>query len=126
MAREFQRTERVADFLMKELATLLQQEVRDPRIGMVSVTGVNVSRDLAHARVYCTVLGKDDAEAAKESMQALNKAAGFLRTQLSKGSNMRTVPQLRFIFDSSVGHGAYMEELIGKAVASDERDPQGH
>lgn len=122
MAREFQRTERVADFLRKELATLLQFEVRDPRVGMVSITSVEVSRDLAYARVYCTVLGKEDATEAEEALQALNKAAGFLRTRLSKGSKMRTVPQLRFMFDSSVGRGAYMEELIGQALASDDRE----
>lgn len=122
MAREFQRTERVADFLRKELATLLQFEVRDPRVGMVSITSVEVSRDLAYARVYCTVLGKEDATEAEEALQALNKAAGFLRTRLSKGSKMRTVPQLRFMFDSSVGRGAYMEELIEQAVASDDRE----
>ncbi|MCX2983050.1 30S ribosome-binding factor RbfA [Halieaceae bacterium IMCC14734] len=119
MAREFQRSDRVSDFLRKELASLLQLELRDPRVGMVSITSVDVSRDLAYARVYCTVLGKDDVEAAEESLAALNKAAGFLRTRLSKGSKMRTVPQLRFLFDSSVGRGAYMEELIGKAVAAD-------
>ena len=119
MAREFQRSDRVSDFLRKELATLLQFELRDPRVGMVSITSVDVSRDLAYARVYCTVLGKEDIEAAEESLAALNKAAGFLRTRLSKGSKMRTVPQLRFLYDSSVGRGAYMEELIGKAVAAD-------
>ena len=121
MAKEYQRTERVADYLKRELAQLLQFEVRDPRIGMVSITGIDVSRDLAHARVYCTVLGKDDEEQAAESIAALNKAAGFMRSQVSRDSNMRTVPQLRFYFDSSVGRGAYMEELIERAVASDDK-----
>ena len=120
MAKECQRTERVADYLKRELAGLLQFEVRDPRVGMVSITDVKVSRDLAHAKVYCTVLGKEDGDQAEESMQALNKAAGFMRSQLSRDSSMRTVPQLRFYFDTSVGRGAYMEELIERAVAADE------
>ena len=124
MAKDYQRTERVADYLKRELANLLQFELRDPRVGMVSITGIDVSRDLSHARVYCTVLGKDDGEQAKESIDALNKAAGFLRSQVSRDSKLRTVPQLRFYFDSSVGRGAYMEELIDRAVADDERAGQ--
>ena len=120
MAKEYQRTDRVADFLKRELATLLQFEIRDPRVGMVSITEVKVSRDLGYARVYCTVLGKEDAEQAEESIEAMNKAAGFMRSQLSKDSSMRRLPQLRFYFDNSVGHGAYLEDLIERAVASDD------
>ena len=67
-----------------------------PQVGMVSITGVNVSRDLGHARIYVTVLGCDTAEEAGDSLEALNKAAGFLRSQLSWDSSMRSVPQLRF------------------------------
>ncbi len=119
MAKEYSRTERVGDYLKRELATLLQFEVRDPRIGMVSITDVEVSKDLGHARVYCTVLGKEDKEDATESITALNKASGFMRSQLSKDSSMRTVPQLRFYFDESVGRGAYLEDLIDRAVAAD-------
>jgi ribosome-binding factor A len=120
MAKEYQRTERVADFLKRELATLLQFQVRDPRVGMVSITDVKVSRDLGYAKVYCTVLGKEDAEQAEESIAAMNKAAGFMRSQLSKDSSMRRLPQLRFYFDTSVGQGAYLEDLIERAVASDD------
>ena len=119
MAREFARTQRVADYLQRELAELVQHELRDPRIGMVSITDVEVSRDLSHARVYCTVLGKEDDRQAEESLLALNKAAGFMRSQLSKDSSMRTVPQLRFYFDNSIGRGAYLEDLIERAVAAD-------
>ena len=120
MAKEYQRTDRVADFLKRELATLLQFQIRDPRVGMVSITEVKVSRDLGYARIYCTVLGKEDAEQAEESIEAMNKAAGFMRSQLSKDSSMRRLPQLRFYFDNSVGHGAYLEDLIERAVASDD------
>jgi ribosome-binding factor A len=119
MAKEYARTQRVADYLQRELAALIQHEVRDPRVGMVSVTGVDVSRDLGHAKVYYTVMGSDSREEAKESTEVLNKAAGFLRSQLSRGSNMRSVPQLRFYFDSSVGHGRELEDLIKRATNAD-------
>ena len=74
MAKEYSRTQRVADYLQRELAALIQHEVRDPRVGMVSITGVNVSRDLGHAKVYYTALGSESSEEAKESTEALNKA----------------------------------------------------
>ena len=119
MAKEYARTQRVADYLQRELAALIQHEVRDPRVGMVSITGVDVSRDLGHARVYYTMMGSDSSEDASESTEALNKAAGFLRSHLSRSSNMRSVPQLRFYFDSSVGRGRDLENLIRRAAAAD-------
>ena len=119
MAKEYARTQRVADYLQRELASLIQREIRDPRVGMISVTGVDVSRDLRHARVYYTSLGSNSSEDASESTETLNKASGFLRTQLSKSSSMRSVPQLRFYFDSSVGRGRDMEDLIERAATAD-------
>ena len=119
MAREFSRTQRVADHLQRELAQLIQQELRDPRIGMVSITGVDVSRDLAHARVWFTRLGSDTPEEASEAAKALNGAAGFLRSLLSRDSNLRSVPQLGFRFDTSVGRGRDMEDLIQRAAEAD-------
>ena len=119
MAKEYARTQRVADYLQRELAALIQHEVRDPRVGMVSITGVDVSRGMGHARVYYTSMSANSAEEASESTEALNKAAGFLRSQLSRDSSMRMVPQLRFYFDSSVGRGRDLEDLIRKAADSD-------
>ena len=119
MAREYSRTQRVADYLQRELAALIQHELRDPRVGMVSITGVNVSRDLGHAKVYFTVLGCDSSEDASDSTAALNKEAGFLRSELSRESTMRSVPQLRFYFDSSVGQGRHLEDLIKQAAEAD-------
>jgi ribosome-binding factor A len=119
MPKEYARTQRVADYLQRELAALIQHEVRDPRVGMVSVTGVDVSRDLGHARVYYTVMGIESSEDAAESTEALNKAAGFLRGHLSRDSNMRSVPQLRFYFDFSVGRGRDLEDLIQRAASAD-------
>ena len=125
MAKEYARTERVADYLQRELASLIQREMRDPRVGMVSVTGVDVSRDLRHARVYYTVLGSDTSDDAAEATEALNRAAGFLRSQLSRDSSMRSVPQLRFYFDSSVGRGRELEDLIQRAASADGRHEAG-
>jgi ribosome-binding factor A len=119
MAKEYARTQRVADYLQRELATLIQHEIRDPRVGMVSITGVDVSRDLGHARIYCTVMGSDSGEDARESIEALNKASGYLRSLLSRDSTMRSVPQLRFYFDASVGRGRDMEKLIKSATDAD-------
>lgn len=119
MAKEYARTQRVADYLQRELANLIQREVRDPRLGMVSITGVDVSRDLAYARVFYTVLDADSSDEAKECTGVLNNAAGFLRSQLSRDSSMRSVPQLRFAFDNSVGRGREMEELIRRAADAD-------
>lgn len=119
MAREFTRSQRVSDYLQRELASLIQREIRDPRVGMVSVTGVDVSRDIGYAKIHYTVLGADSSEDAKESTEVLNKASGFLRSQLARESKMRSVPQLRFYFDSSVGQGRHMENLIDRAAKAD-------
>ena len=121
MAREYSRTQRVGDFLKQELANLIQFEVRDPRVGMVSITDIEVSRDLSHAKVFVTVLGKDTEEEALDSIEALNKAAGFLRSQIARSNNARTTPRLRFYFDSSVGRGQYLSSLIDKAVSADKQ-----
>lgn len=119
MAKEYARTQRVADYLQRELAQLIQHQVRDPRVGMVSITGVDVSRDLGYAKVYYTAMDSDSRDDASESTEALNNAAGFLRSQLSRDSSMRTVPQLRFYFDSSVGRGRDLEDLIRRATDAD-------
>ncbi|HSB96558.1 MAG TPA: 30S ribosome-binding factor RbfA [Spongiibacteraceae bacterium] len=119
MPKEFSRTSRVGDFIKQELASVIQLELRDPRIGMVSVTGVEVSRDFSHATVFVTVLGKESAADAEESIAALNHAAGFLRSKIAKINNARTTPKLRFVFDVSIVRGARMSKLIDDAVAVD-------
>ena len=119
MAREVGRTQRVADFLRRELAQLIQLEMRDPRVGMVMVNDVEVSRDLAHAKVFVTVMGKDDEEQAGDSLAVLNDAAGFLRSKVARGSTMRTTPKLHFVYDDSVSRGRHLSSLIDEAVARD-------
>ena len=119
MAREFGRPERVADFLRKELSLIMQHQMRDPRVGMASITDVEVSRDLSHAKVYITVLGSNEPSDAKEAVAVLNKAAGFFRSQVAKEHSMRITPSLRFYFDESIHRGQHLSALIDKAVAED-------
>jgi len=121
MAKEYSRTQRVADHLQRELAGLIQHAVRDPRLGMVSITGVDVSRDLGHAKVFYTLMEADSDAEAEQATEVLNNAAGFLRSELSRDSSMRSVPRLRFYFDNSVGRGRYMEDLISRASEADRK-----
>lgn len=119
MAKAFGRPQRVADFLRKELSTLIQFQLRDPRLGMVSITDVEVSKDLSHAKVFVTVLGVDDRKAAEPSVAVLNRASGFMRSELARISTMRIVPALHFVFDESVQRGLRMSALIDEALRSD-------
>jgi ribosome-binding factor A len=117
--REFKRTDRVGDQLQKELAVLIQREVKDPRLGMVTVSGVTVSRDLGYADVYVTLLGEDSSERIKENLKVLRQAAGFLRSQIARRIKLRHVPELRFHYDESVVRGQRLSSLIDEAVSSD-------
>lgn len=116
MPREFKRSERVSGQLRRELAQLIQSEVKDPALGLVSVSDVEVSRDLSHARVYITVF---DPATAANSLRALKRASGFLRSRLGQELRMRNIPQLHFSHDDSVERGQHMDELIDAAVKAD-------
>jgi ribosome-binding factor A len=120
MAREFERTERVGHFLHKELARLLQSTVRDPRVAQVNITGVEVSRDLSHAKVFFTLMNDVSAAERNEVSAVLTKVSGFLRSELAKASTMRTVPRIAFRFDESVGRGRDMETLLREVRRADE------
>lgn len=119
MAKEFTRTDRVADAMQRELSQALQFEVRDPRIGMVNVNAVEVTRDLAYAKVFVTFVEHGSEEEAKEAMKALERATGFLRSYLAKNMDLRFTPQLRFVYDKSVSRGQQLSALISKAVHED-------
>ena len=112
MGREFERTQRVNHFLHEELARLLLTTVRDPRVQEVNLTGVEVSRDLSHARVFFTLMSDVSEAEQNEISGVLSKVSGFLRSELAKGSPMRTVPRISFRFDESVGRGRDMESLL--------------
>lgn len=117
--REFKRTDRVGDQLQKELAVLIQREVKDPRLGMVTVSGVTVSRDLGYADVYVTLLGEDEPQRIKENLKVLRQASGFLRSQIARRIKLRHVPELRFHYDESVVRGQRLSSLIDEAVGKD-------
>lgn len=114
MAKEFSRSRRVADQIQRHMAELIQMELGDPRIGMVTVTAVEVSHEFEHARVYFTVLGKklDDQSQIEETTEALNHAAGFLRRELARRLKLRTTPDLVFVYDTSLEKGNRLTELI--------------
>ncbi|MFO8153044.1 30S ribosome-binding factor RbfA [Thioalkalivibrio sp.] len=121
--RDYQRSDRVGDQMQRELAELIRLEVKDPRVGMVTLSGVEVSRDLAHAKVFFTQLGGE--EKGREAEQGLNHAAGYLRHELGARMRLRTVPQLRFIYDDTPERGARLSALIDSAIAEDEAHHAG-
>jgi ribosome-binding factor A len=109
-----QRQSRVADQIQRELSGLLRAELKDPRVGMITLTGVEVSPDLAHASIFFTTLG--DAESLSRTEVGLRHAAGFLRTQLGKRLKLRVTPELHFRHDVSVERGVRLSQLIDAAV----------
>lgn len=125
MAKEYSRTQRIGDQMQRELATLIQREVRDPRLGMITVTGVDVARDLAHAKVFFTVMGQEDPERIALNLEILQDAAGYLRLLIGRAIKLRTVPQLHFHYDESVSRGARLSALIERAVAEDRQHQEG-
>jgi len=121
MARDFNRSERVAGQLRRDLARLIQQEIKDPEVGFVSLSDVEVTRDLSHAKVFITVF---DPEKAKESLKALRRAAPFLRSRLAHAMRMRHVPELHFLHDDSVEQGSHIDQLIATALNADKGDEE--
>lgn len=119
MAQEFSRARRVGEQIQQVLAQLIQREVKDPRVGMVTVTAVKVSKDFEHARVFISVLG--DAEKISSTLDGLKHAAGFLRTELSHQLKLRSTPKLLFEYDSSLQEGNRLSSLIDSAVAADKK-----
>lgn len=126
MAKDYSRTQRIGDQMQRELALMIQREIKDPRLGMVTITAVDVSRDLSHAQVHITVMGlDDDPQAIKLNLGILSDAAGFLRMQLGKSMKLRTVPQLNFKYDASIRRGAELSALIERAVSEDRKHQDG-
>ncbi len=118
MPKEFSRTERVSDAVQRELASLIRQHVRDPRVGMVSVTDVTVTRDLAIAKVYVSFVGERTAEEIKEGLDALNGASGYLRKLLSSSIALRATPKLNFFYDETGQRSQHLDALIDLAISS--------
>ena len=118
MAKDYARTDRIAEQIQRELAGLIRLEVKDPRVQKVTVTGVEVTNDYSHAKVFYTTLDG----ASKQLQEGLDRAAGFLRSQLAHAMKLRIIPQLHFVYDVSIERGSHLSQLIDQAVASDTKN----
>ena len=106
------RPQKLGDLIQRELSEVLQRELRDPRVGMITITGVDVSPDIAHAKVLFTMFQKEKLE---DTLAGLKRSAGFLRSQLAKRIKLYTTPELRFEYDESVERGDHLSRLIDAA-----------
>ena len=107
------RPQRLGDLIQREVSELIRLEVRDPRVGMITITSVDVSPDITHAKIFFTMLEKDKLQ---ETLEGLSRSAGFLRAQLAKRIKMYTTPELRFVYDESVERGDRLSRLIDAAL----------
>jgi len=117
MPRDFPRSRRIAEQVQRELSDIIRRELKDPRVGMITIVDVEVSTDQSHARVYFTSLG--DQAGIDDATAGLQHAAGFLRSQLAHRMKLRIVPQLQFKYDESVERGMRISQLIDAAIAQD-------
>ena len=119
--RGFQRGDRVAEQVRRDLADLIRSELKDPRVGMISLTAVELTPDYAHAKVFFTTL---NSEHLPEIEQGLKRASGFLRRELGRRIHIHTLPELHFIYDNSLEYGASMSQLISQANAVSDLTPE--
>lgn len=122
MPKDYPRSRRIAEQIQRELSEVIRLELKDPRVGMVTITDVEVSQDYSHAKVFFTTLG--DTVKVGETVAGLARAAGFLRSQLAHRLKLRIVPQLQFKYDESVERGMRLSRLIDEAVATDPHHAQ--
>ena len=119
MAQEFSRTQRVGGQIQRELAQIIQQELRDPRLGLLTISAVEVSKDMTHAKVFVTLMNPE--QDVTETLKVLKKASGFLRRALGKRIVLRVLPELHFAYDSSLDEGMRVDALL-KSVAAEIKD----
>ena len=119
--RGFQRSDRVAEQVRRDLADLIRTELKDPRVGMISLTAVELTPDYAHAKVFFTTL---DAEHLEDVQRGLKRASGFLRRELGRRIHIHTLPELHFIYDNSLERGSSLSQLIDKAAALSDQTPE--
>ncbi|EGN76372.1 ribosome-binding factor A [Idiomarina sp. A28L] len=120
MKKEYNRTDRFSQQMQREIAMILQREIKDPRVVMPTVNDVEVSRDLAYAKVFVTFL-QDEEEQIKVALQVLNDASGYIRSLLGKRIKSRITPNLRFVHDFSLSEGIRMAKLVREAREQDEK-----
>ena len=118
MAREFNRADRIAQQMKREVAIILQRELKDPRVRMATVSDVTVSGDLMYAKIYVTFMD-NDAEAVKAAIKVLNKAKGFVRTMIGRAMKLRAVPEITFFYDKSLDEGMRLSNLITETLKKD-------
>jgi ribosome-binding factor A len=106
------RTGRVSEQIKKELSLIIQAELKDPRIGFITVTGVEITNDLSEAKVYLSILGTDQQK--EDTLHALGRGTGFIRSELGKRIRLRIIPKLFFILDSSIAYGSRIEQILSK------------
>ena len=116
------RSLRVADQIQRELAEIIRTELKDPRVAMITLTGVEVTADYAHAKVFYTLMG--GAEQRAETEAGLKQAGGFLRSQIARRIKLHSIPQLHFVYDISIERGFELSRLIDEAVAGS-KEPRG-
>ncbi|HJF30512.1 MAG TPA: 30S ribosome-binding factor RbfA [Sporosarcina psychrophila] len=114
------RANRVAEQMKKELGAIIGQKVKDPRIGFVTVTDVDVTGDLQQATIFISVLGSDSEK--EDTLKGLNKAKGFIRTEIGQRIRLRVTPEIKFEFDSSVAYGTRIESLLKQVKSEDEKE----
>ena len=117
----FQRSDRVAEQVRRDLADLIRSELKDPRVGMISLTAVELTPDYAHAKIYFSTLDGDHLE---EIERGLKRAAGFLRRELGRRIHIHTLPELHFVYDRSIEHGISLSRLIDQANALSDQTPE--
>jgi len=119
MPKDFSRTRRVGEQLQREMAQLVQQEIKDPRLGLVTISAVKLSKDMSHANIFFTVLNNDESseeQPIEETLKILEGASGFLRHELAKRMQLRIVPHIHFKYDESIAYGNDLSALINKAM----------
>lgn len=119
MPKDFSRARRVGEQIQREIAVMLQSESKDPRFKLLTISAVEVARDLSFAKIFYTLL--DDSHDVENVQQALEKASGFMRKQIAKRMSLRIVPNLRFMYDTSIAYGASLSNLIDDAIESDKQ-----
>ena len=120
MAREYARTDRVGQQIQKEIAIILMREIKDPRLAMTTVSAVEVTRDLAYAKIFVTFFTSEQEE-IDASIEVLTEAEGYIRSLLAKRLRARIMPHLRFVYDKSMVEGVRMSSLVDDAIASDNK-----
>lgn len=111
------RVRRIAEQMKKEVANIIETELKDPRIGFVTVISVDLSNDLRHAKIFVSILG--DEQKKQESLEGLHRATGFVRSEIARRIKLRYTPEIQFVLDTSIEHGVKIAKLLSKVNEED-------